>query len=364
MVCNLLDRFGVVALQELRGVAADVGRLQTERPSYKFHYSMGPSSAIGGVLLGVHPALVGKANAISHHVLREGRLHYIDIEFNHLVLRIINVHLQELGDEYTKLDIFESIKGAAPADFHGIVVVMGDLNATIPNEGRFSEGKGLHFSSNEQFDKLVDSYFSHLTELHQDNYTHRATRSGKIVGLGRIDRMYTNLMPHDLHDRRCMGGTVHVVEDLAWPSDHVPVWASIAAPPTPVEAMEQVVPRLPPWVIKHANFVDYTEKQLRDCGGLSSDAYSDISLVKACMHMAAMQIKSETTEESFNNPAIRLHTYLKVWRMLRANNWTKITKLIDKFPTLSTFIDHRRRHAEVLELCQRIEQAFQDNIQQ
>ena len=181
------------------------------------------------MLIGVSPGLAGRADAVQHVDLHPGRLHYIDISGEGWKLRVVNVHVQELGD-ITKEGIISSLRRLLNSVFRGICIVMGDFNATIADEGRFAEGKGFHFCSNEGLSKQIDGCFTNFTELHQSDPTHRTTKEGRIVGMGRIDRMYVNLPPHELQDRKIMGGTTHHVHDLSWPSDHAPIWASIAPP--------------------------------------------------------------------------------------------------------------------------------------
>eukprot|EP00972_Heterocapsa_arctica_P019663 2901733-Heterocapsa_arctica.AAC.1 len=51
----------------------------------------------------------------------------------------------------------------------------------------------------------------------------------RLVGCSRIDRIYSNLPTLELLDRKASAATMSSFDDLRWPSDHVPVIASLAA---------------------------------------------------------------------------------------------------------------------------------------
>eukprot|EP00972_Heterocapsa_arctica_P007964 1163539-Heterocapsa_arctica.AAC.1 len=50
-----------------------------------------------------------------------------------------------------------------------------------------------------------------------------------IIGCSRIDRIYSDLPTLELLDRKAYAVTMSSFDDLRWPSDHVPVIASLAA---------------------------------------------------------------------------------------------------------------------------------------
>ena len=100
---------------------------------------------------------------------------------------------------------------------------MGDFNATVSGEGRLSPARGMNYKSAEPLSREVDSCMGTLTELCQDAYTHRVVHGNSTVNLSRIDRIYCSLMPHELSDLHPCGGVWDRIEDLAFPSDPVPV---------------------------------------------------------------------------------------------------------------------------------------------
>ena len=155
---------------------------------------------------------------------------------------------------------------------------MGDFSATIADEGRFAEGRGFHFCSNEGLSKQVDGCFTNFTELNQSDPTHRTMKEDRIVGMGRIDRMYVNLPPHELQDRKIMGGhhsSCPRFELAFWPCAHLGIDCSPMQRVAHGEA-DVVIPRLAKWVVQHPNFQQYVEEQLVAAGGTTDDIYFDV----------------------------------------------------------------------------------------
>ena len=142
-----------------------------------------------------------------------------------------------------------------------------------------------------------------------------------------------------------MGGTTHHVQDLSWPSDHVPIWASIAPPMQRVAHGEAdvVIPRLAKWVVQHSNFQQHVEEQLVAVGGTTDDIHFDVKVLKGCMHIAAARVKGDIQEQHFKEPSVRLHVILKVWRLLREGCWPQLHRLVSRLPRLRDYYDVHTR---------------------
>ena len=112
---------------------------------------------------------------VVHTILCTGRLHYIDLRHGQHILRIVNVHLQETNN-ITKLMIIDMLKELLNIQIDGIVVVLGDFNASVSGEGRYSQNKGMKHCSNEKLSKLVDECMGSHTEMFQEAFTHRTVR--------------------------------------------------------------------------------------------------------------------------------------------------------------------------------------------
>ena len=148
MLSNLMGKFSVIGVQELHGVDADLHRLQNEAPQGRLLGSPGPSAAVGGVLLWFGPKLVQLAHDFVHEVVVPGRLHYVDILLPDLVVRVANVHIQEISG-LSKFDIVDSLSYILKFPFDGLLIVLGDFNATVYGEGRYNADKGLRHAASE-----------------------------------------------------------------------------------------------------------------------------------------------------------------------------------------------------------------------
>ena len=130
------------------------------------------------------------------------------------------------------------------------VHVVGDFNFQVDGVGRTKTDTLISSRGDLGLSKFFNSAIHHLTELSQEDFTHRVVRNGAVSSLGRNDRVYTNLHPLDIVDADVHGGTTHNIEDLGFPSDHVLVWVTFGPPPDRQPA-HSVIPR---WIAKHVEF--------------------------------------------------------------------------------------------------------------
>ena len=335
---QLAARFDIVLIQEVRGCAADVHRLQAELPHHVLRATHIHGACAGGAIIIVNPRLLSFATVCEHEVIRAGRIHLLDLHLGAVALRIINVHVQEEPGESNKNGVLEALGQVLSRQFAGIIMLAGDFNATVTGEGRFNVQTKTVSNNTEWLSKRLDRMLAKFTEMSQDDYTHRVRRDGILLSLSRLDRIYSSLPPQSLLDHAAQGGTTRNAEGENNPSDHVPTWISL----TTTAEMRDRNDKIPRWIADHPSFPGMVEETLHAMGGLGECPYENIRDAKAAMRQAAIKIKGAVNAEDWRHSGCRVHVLLKLWRLLQDGQLTKVDALCCRFPMLRKYFDGLR----------------------
>ena len=142
------------------------------------------------------------------------------------------------------------------AEFLGVIMDKQNLRA----RKKEASTRGITHSLTVMRGKLLRSFFPHVLEIAQPDFTRRdATADGTIRTLSRIDRACINLPVAEARDFHCNS---HVFENLAErsiPSDHAAVRVVIQKPANWCHQVE----RIPSWMSKHLVFCSIL-KQISD----------------------------------------------------------------------------------------------------
>eukprot|EP00972_Heterocapsa_arctica_P075408 11123715-Heterocapsa_arctica.AAC.2 len=252
---------------------------------------------------------------------------------------IANVHVvpnMSLGE---KKALLRRLHAALPEGDHAFSFLAGDWNFPAAGELRTNLLTGMPVMSPNPIGDFFGEIFAEWAEIEQDRPTRRQMEHDndlgpRIIGCSRIDRIYSNLPTLELLDRKASAVTMSSFDNLRWPSDHVPVIATLAA-------VRDAPPRrlqLPRWIAKHDDFPMILNSVLDEVGVmLIAEPFERLEVITACYHEAASRLKMRNQEATTDGEV--LHLLVAAARCWRVGALPRISTMRRRCNLLSEIFD-------------------------
>jgi hypothetical protein len=336
---KLLGNNVVLFMQETRGTAGDLASL----PASHLHFGsfLNPneevgSSRAGGVVTSIHKDLIDKVLTISEHFFAAGRCHGLRIAGQSFEVLCINIHLNPQWTYLQKKGLLVGITKYIRRYPSAIVLLGGDWNFIHSDDRRFDATTGNETAGTDPIAQVFEGLFGDLVELAQPNYTRANSLLAPAAGLttlSRIDRLYTNLPPADLHDLLVQVDTVGSVLDRHRPSDHIPVSARLSRQP-----VRHGPARLPNHIVAHPGFRKHLDSL--DLGDLHMlDNCEAIDAVKEFFREAARRTRTDLASGGHSTSKNQLAAVLAVTRAARTDDRSSLRRHLRTVPSLAPYID-------------------------
>jgi hypothetical protein len=339
LTLKLLCSASVLFLQETRGTAGDLASL----PGSHLHFGsfLNPdevlgSSRAGGVVTSVRMNIIDRITDISEKVIAAGRCHGLFLKGADFELLCINVHVCPQWTFIMKKGLLCAIAKLILKYPAAILMLGGDWNFIHSDDRRLDTDSAAEVAGNDPIATAFEGTFCDLVELAQPNYTRANSLlapTAALKTLSRIDRLYTNVPPAELHDLSVQVDTVGSVLDRGRPSDHLPVTARLS------RLMSRDGPaRLPHHIVSHPFFVKYLLSL--DIQYLSIMNTNDaLTTAKELFREAARLTRDELALRGHSPAKVQLAAVLAVARAARSDDTRLLRKLTVTEPALLPFVD-------------------------
>jgi endonuclease/exonuclease/phosphatase family metal-dependent hydrolase len=301
-VMGLTRRYNIVILLETHGGEGSHLSLRGMLPFWGIYMSFHASPSSGGVIMLVHPDLMGQFSAVVPHVFEPGRAVLLDFIHPSFGLRVTAVHCDCRHRPASRRSLWRAIDLWRPSPQHGLFFVIGDLNSIARGDCRFYPATGDFKSS---ADPMEDIFFEasgrHLVELAQEAYTRRGLEGGHFRVLSRIDRAFCNFDTLSLLDLGVKSGVEWPLASGHDPSDHVPIFVTLQAPPA-----RPPQPSVPVWVARLPAF-PATVQLMLDFLPAATSVHHQLSLVKEAFHSAAIELREISARLGATSVAEKLY---------------------------------------------------------
>jgi hypothetical protein len=329
----------VVFLQETRGTAGDLASL----PHTHLHFGtfLNPdeetgSSRAGGIVTSIHKRIIDQVSIISEKYFAAGRCHGLRLAGALFDVLCINVHLNPQWTYLQQKALFTAISKFIKQHPSAILLLGGDWNFVHSDDRRFDTATSTETASSDPIAIVFESTFRELVELAQPNYTRANSLlapTAALRTLSRIDRIYTNIPPADLHDLFIQVNTVGSLLDRGRPSDHVPVAARLARP-----IARDGPARLPNHIVTHPLFTKHLlSLDIDDLATLNIN--DSLAAVKEFFREAARLTRDELALHGHSIVKVQLAAVLAVTRAARSDDTSLLRKLVIAAPILLPFVD-------------------------
>jgi hypothetical protein len=311
-VLGLTRRFNVVVLLETHGGAGHHHTLQALLPFWGIFMTFHASPCSGGVIMLVHPELMGKFVGVTPHVIEPGRAMVLNFPHPTFNLRIAGIHCDCRHRPATRRNIWRTLDLWRLLPQFGLYLVIGDFNSIAQGDCRFYPATGSFRSSNDQMEDIFyEMHGKHLVEFAQEAYTRRGLDDGHFRVLSRIDRAFSNIDTRSAIDLGVRSGVEWPLASGHDPSDHVPVFVSFHAPPT-----RPPQPTIPRWIAQLPAFHCTVQAMLEYLPPASSPHHR-LEMVKAALHTAASELRESSARIGATSVAEKLFWFTMALRAHR-----------------------------------------------
>jgi len=299
----LFTKCDVLCLQEVHGIDEDTNTLDKTFGGFLHFASYCENAASGGVVTSVSRRFAAKFEEVDLQVVLEGRVTILWCRRGgSRPIAVANVHLVPNLSTRRKKAVMRELAGTLTRQT--VSWMAGDWNFPAAGELRTNLVTGMPVAAPNSLGEYFEEVFAGWAEVEQDRPTRRQMGDEqRVVGCSRIDRVYTNLPPLELLDRRATAATVRAYDDLKWPSDHLPVIAMLS--PAPTSAPRR--PLLPRWVVRHPEYKLMLAATLVEVGAFAAgDPFERLEEITACFHEAARRLKARRAEASTDGEVLHL----------------------------------------------------------
>jgi exonuclease III len=338
---RLLTNNAVLFLQETRGTAGDLATLPDTHlyfGTFLLPDEVAGASRAGGVVTAIHKTIIDKIDNICESVLSAGRCLAIWLQGPGIDIVFINVHLNPQWTFIQKKIVLAAIANYIKIHSSSIVLLGGDWNFVHSDDRRFDTESATETASSDPIAQAFENIFADLVELAQPNYTRANSLlapTAALKTLSRIDRLYTNVPPADLHDLLVQVDTVGSVLDRNRPSDHLPVSARLSRPP-----LRQGHARIPNHIVTHPFFSKHLlALNSNDLIAMNMNTNEALDYIKNFFRIAARRTRVELARGGHTNTKIQLAAVLAVSRAARAGDSRALRKHLADAPMLKPFVD-------------------------
>jgi hypothetical protein len=311
-VLGLTRRYNIVTLLETHGNEGHHHTLRSLLPFWGIFMSFHATPSAGGVIMLVHPDLMGKFGSVTPHIIEPGRAMVLD--FSHLSygLRVAAVHCDCRHRPVSRQRLWRSLDAWRTPPLTGLFLLIGDLNTIAAGDSRFYPATGTFSHMNDDMEDILhESLGKHLVEFAQDSYTRRGLDDGHFKVLSRIDRCFSNLDTLSAIDCKIKSGVEWPLASGYDPSDHVPVFVVIQAP-----SLRPSLPSVPLWVAQLPLFPEMVQTML-DYMPAATSVHQQVVLVKEAMYSAAIELRETSGQLGATSIAEKLYWATRALRALR-----------------------------------------------
>ena len=329
----------------------DLTTLATTFPKHKHFGTFCSNPAAGGVTVSIGGKLVAATVRFEVKTIYVGRILAVTCHrTSGRPVVVICLHLVPEWTDKLKREVLQKVRRAARPPSEAMVVLGGDFNHLVPGEMRMDTITGREVTSSTAMGDFFANLFPDFAEVLQSNPTRRQIFNGVLAGTSRIDRVYVNLPPHELLDRGPKAALLGNTSDLRFPSDHLPVIAHLAGPPSQPPAQ----PRLHGWTGRHADYKEALAEKMVNLGfeDETTDPFTRLRFIKVAMHGAAAVVRAAGRKAEDDDH--RLHCALAAARAYRAGDVAAVSRQGKVHEGLTLFFSH--------EGCLLDEDGFADHI--
>ena len=162
-------------------------------------------------------------------VVSQGRCLLVDVQAEQFASSVMNVHITPSLPTVEKKSLIRRLLDTSYGE-NQLYFYCGDWNFTASDDDRINLADTSAVGHDIALAEVFDGHSRHLVELYQPAFTRRQVIRGGLTSLSRLDRIYVNLPPAELVDRRPFACTEGYISDPRIPSDHVPVSATSIGP--------------------------------------------------------------------------------------------------------------------------------------
>ena len=242
-------------LQETRGNEGDLEVLRAGLPGIRLWGSFADENA-GGVAIILQASFADKFEWEVKEVLA-GRILTIIGRSTKGMISFTSVHILP-GISHRDLgETLRALRVALPHSRGCTNIIGGDFNFPTEGEGRYDAVTGRISVPKARAGALFASTFADMTELYQQDYTHRSEKDEALQILSRIDRIYCSMATPLLMDLRPSVGTRGMLAKKGL-SDHLPVRACLSHPPQSAQST-----RISAWLSRTPESAKKLEEDIR-----------------------------------------------------------------------------------------------------
>ena len=369
---RLLNNYDVVMLQELHGTDLACDRLASDfRHTHKVKYSVGPSTACGGIAFFTKLALADRAmGQPSMEVFEAGRAGALRLEFTDGDISVNNIHYFDLKDPRAIVGKVSEYIRRARANVTGTSVAFlgGDFNYVMPGEKAPRVGidgaafptvtnAGTHISRA----KIWAPALRNCVELFQGEPTRMGVadnaKGDHYFVASRLARIFASWLPlqHSLLNIKTSAvGAVSYSKPNG--SDHIAIGSVIQ--------LKRSVPPdfrpMPRWLAEHDLFEETFNKMAAPINFEDFEPFIALRLIKKLMKKAGSLAKRLAFKKDPSNPSIRMQLILQLARAVAEQDVKLANRVISDLPEIKDmiFADYERVHVvdqdKVDELSQEI----------
>ena len=319
--------------------------------------SFHPSPSTGGVCLSIARHLSTRFQHQVSEQLLPGRCVRVRLSNDTETLCLTCIHLDPALPTDEKKSLLSRVihDSTNPAETHFIA---GDFNFITSDEDRLRT-ECQHTHHNDPISSYFTHHSDHLTELYQEDFTRRGRRRHQStpITFARLDRTYTSIPPAELFLRSPYVRITHHTSNPHFPSDHVPVSATITRPPTGPPQRKVV----PSWITRLPSFAPTVADVLCDAP-LPDNPLDGIVQASQILHAASDAVKLRMHSCEATTTTDKLFWTIKLLHTIHHPCTTSHTTALRAYPYLAQLIpDWPASPTEHGRVCEHIQEL--SNIQ-